>query len=201
MTQSAFEKVSVFPMDEHNQKLVNNVHPPDWVNPQPQDTYDLVVIGAGTAGLVTAKGAGGLGLGLKVALIEKHLMGGDCLNVGCVPSKCMIRSARAVADIKDAGKFGIVPPERVEVDFAKVMARMRSIRAGISPVDSAVSAQKVGVDVFLGEGSFTGANTMTVAGKTLRFKKAVIATGARAVRPKIEGIESGLTHNQSVHHQ
>jgi ribulose 1,5-bisphosphate synthetase/thiazole synthase len=84
MSNSAFQKVTVLPMDEHNQKLVSHVHPPDWVNPQPSDRYDLVVIGAGTAGLVVAAGAAGLGLGLKVALIEKHLMGGDCLNVGCV---------------------------------------------------------------------------------------------------------------------
>lgn len=85
MTQSSFSGVNIPPMDVHNRKLVNNVHPPDWVNPTPVECYDLVVIGSGTAGLVTAKGAAGLGVGLKVALIEKHLMGGDCLNVGCVP--------------------------------------------------------------------------------------------------------------------
>ena len=91
MFNSAFERVSFPPMDEYNQKLISHVHPPDWVNPKPADCYDLVVIGAGTAGLVVAAVAAGLGLGLKVALIEKHLMGGDCLNVGCVPSKCLIR--------------------------------------------------------------------------------------------------------------
>ena len=91
MTQSESQRVTLPPMDKYNQALVANVHPPDWINPKPSDLYDLVVIGAGTAGLVTAKGAAGLGLGLKVALIEKHLMGGDCLNVGCVPSKCLIR--------------------------------------------------------------------------------------------------------------
>ncbi len=199
MSQSGVEKVIVPPMDEHNVKLVNNVHPPDWVNPKPKDCYDLVVIGSGTAGLVAAKGAGGLGLGLKVALIEKHLMGGDCLNVGCVPSKCIIRSARAAADLKNTLPFGIKPADKVEVDFATVMARMRRIRAQISPVDSAESAKKVGVDVFLGEGCFTGDDLVTVAGQTLRFKKAVIATGARAVRPKIDGIEQvGYLTNESV---
>ena len=123
-------------MDAYNQKLMANVHPPDWVNPQPVDCYDLVVIGAGTAGLVSAKGAAGLGLGLKVALVEKHLMGGDCLNVGCVPSKCLIRSSRVAADIKDAQPFGIHPPDHIEVDFPAVMERMRRVRARISPIDS-----------------------------------------------------------------
>src|SRR5689334_7778722 len=106
MSNSADEKVIVSPMDDYNQELLSQVHPPDWVNPQPAERYDLVVIGAGTAGLVVAAGAAGLGLGLKVALIEKHLMGGDCLNVGCVPSKCMIRSSRVVAEMQRADVFG-----------------------------------------------------------------------------------------------
>lgn len=199
MSQSAFQRVTVLPVDEYNQKLVSHVHPPDWVNPQPVDCYDLVVIGAGTAGLVVAAGAAGLGLGLKVALIEKHLMGGDCLNVGCVPSKCMIRSSRVAADLRDAARFGIHPPDEVKVDFAAVMARMRRIRAGISPHDSAERFQKIGVDIFLGEGRFTGGNAIAVGNQTLRFKKAVIATGARAVRPSIEGIDqAGYLTNETV---
>ena len=80
------EETPILPWDVHNQELVHNVHPADWVNPKPARRYNLVVIGAGTAGLVTAVGAAGLGA--KVALVERHLMGGDCLNVGCVPSKC-----------------------------------------------------------------------------------------------------------------
>lgn len=199
MTQSSFTGVTVTPMDVHNRKLVANVHPPDWVNPTPVDCYDLVVIGSGTAGLVTAKGAAGLGVGLKVALIEKHLMGGDCLNVGCVPSKCLIRSARTVADMRDAKPFGIHPPASIDVDFPAVMERMRQVRARISPVDSAAAAAKSGVDMYLGEGQFTGPNTVSVAGKTLRFKKAVITTGARAVKPRIEGIEEvGYLTNETV---
>lgn len=199
MSHSAAEPAIVMPMDRYNQTLVANVHPPDWVNPKPVDRYDLVVIGAGTAGLVTAKGAAGLGLGLKVALIEKHLMGGDCLNVGCVPSKCLIRSSRVVADMRNSQPFGIKAPEQIEIDFPAVMERMRRVRAQISPVDSARSAAKVGVDVFLGEGSFTSSSTLTVGGQALRFKKAVIATGARAVRPAIEGIEAaGYLTNETV---
>ena len=189
MSNSAFQKVTVPPMDEHNQRLVSYVHPPDWVNPQPSDRYDLVVIGAGTAGLVVAAGAAGLGLGLKVALIEKHLMGGDCLNVGCVPSKCIIRSSRVVGEMREAGAFGISPLEQIDVDFPAVMERMRKLRAGISHHDSAQRFQKLGIDVFLGAGRFLRNNGIEVGNKTLRYKKAVIATGARAVRPSIEGIE------------
>jgi pyruvate/2-oxoglutarate dehydrogenase complex dihydrolipoamide dehydrogenase (E3) component len=200
MTNSEFERVTVRPMDEYNQKLVSSVHPPNWVNPQPADVYDLVVIGAGTAGLVVAAGAAGLDLGLKVALIEKHLMGGDCLNVGCVPSKTIIRSARVVGEIWDAKDLGVnIPQHSIDVDFPKVMARMRRIRADISHNDSAERFQKLGVDVFLGSGRFGSKNTVEVGGKTLRFKKAVIATGARAAQLSIPGIEqAGYLTNETV---
>lgn len=191
--------VTVPPMDEYNQYLIAQVHPPDWLNPEPQSCYDLVVIGAGTAGLVVAAGAAGLGLGLKVALVEKHLMGGDCLNVGCVPSKCVIRSSRVVAEMRDADRFGIQSPESVNVDFAAVMARMRRLRAGISDHDSAQRFQKLGIDVFLGAGKFTGNGTIEVEDKRLRYKKAVIATGARATQPGIPGLEeAGYLTNETV---
>ncbi|MCU0565274.1 MAG: mercuric reductase [Oculatellaceae cyanobacterium Prado106] len=199
MTQSAFQRVDVAPMDEYNTKLVSYVHPPNWLDPTPANCYDLVVVGAGTAGLVVAAGAAGLGLGLKVALIERHLMGGDCLNVGCVPSKCVIRSSRVVADMQEAAEFGIKPPEKIDIDFAAVMARMRRLRAGISHHDSASRFQDIGVDVFLGQGQFVSGEAIAVNGKTLRFKKAVIATGARAVRPAIPGIEQvGYLTNETV---
>src|SRR5947199_4521802 len=100
--------VEVLPRDAHNERLVANVHPPDWVNPEPAPRYNLVVIGAGTAGLITAAGAAGLGA--KVALIERDRMGGDCLNVGCVPSKALLRAARAYADVRDAGDYGVEVP-------------------------------------------------------------------------------------------
>ena len=140
----------VLPMDEHNQRLVQNVHPPDWINPEPGGRYNLVVIGAGTAGLVTAAIAASLGA--KVALIEKHLMGGDCLNVGCVPSKGIIRAARAWADVKRATEFGVDVPQGVSGDFGTVMKRMRRLRASISHIDSAQRFKDLGVDVFIGAG-------------------------------------------------
>ena len=199
MTQSTFQDLNLSPMDEYNQTLVGHVHPLDWENPRPKECYDLVVIGAGTAGLVTAKGAAGLDVGLNVALIERHLIGGDCLNVGCVPSKAVIRSSRAVADIQKAAAYGVKTTGTVDVDFAAVMRRMRKVRAQISPVDSALGAKKYGVDMYLGDGTFTGPDTIEVNGQTLRFKKAVITTGARAVQPNIEGIqEAGYLTNETV---
>jgi len=187
----------VLPHDKHNQVLVSNVHPTDWQNPEPASRYNLVVIGAGTAGLVTAAGAAGLGA--KVALVERHLLGGDCLNVGCVPSKTIIRSSRVSGDLQDALQFGLRVPEGTEVDFPAVMERMRRLRAKISEHDSARRFRQLGVDVFLGDGRFSGPDTVEVDGKTLKFKKAVIATGTRPVHPKIEGLaEAGFLTNETV---
>jgi pyruvate/2-oxoglutarate dehydrogenase complex dihydrolipoamide dehydrogenase (E3) component len=177
---------SLQPWDEHNQHLRSQVHPADWVNPKPASRYNLVVIGGGTAGLVTAAGAAGLGA--RVALIEKHLLGGDCLNVGCVPSKALIRAARAAAGVRGASDFGVRVEGAVSVDFGAVMERMRRLRSEISPHDSAARFRELGVDVFLGGGRFTGPETIEVGGQSLRFAKAVIATGARAAAPPIPGL-------------
>ncbi len=191
------KSVEVLPLDEYNRRLVANVHPADWTNPIPHDSYDLVVLGAGTAGLVVAAGAAGLGIGLKVALIEKNLMGGDCLNVGCVPSKCLVRSARVVGEMRRGQELGV--ETTAHVDFAVVMERMRRLRSEISDHDSVQRFQKLGVDVFLGQGSFSGENLIEVGGQTLRFKKAVIATGARATRPEIPGLAAaGFLTNETV---
>jgi pyruvate/2-oxoglutarate dehydrogenase complex dihydrolipoamide dehydrogenase (E3) component len=188
----------ISPMDAYNQRLIDYVHPPNWVNPEPADVYDLVVIGAGTAGLVVAAGAAGLGLGLKVALIERNLMGGDCLNFGCVPSKTIIRSSRIIGEIWRGQELGI-RADRVEIDFGVVMERMRRIRADISHHDSAARFQNLGVDVFLGDGKFTGNDLVTVGKQVLKFKKAVIATGARAATPNIPGlVEAGYLTNETV---
>src|SRR4051812_41606517 len=118
------------PLDEYNQQLLSQVHPADWINPTPSGRYHLVVIGAGTAGLVTAAGAAGLGA--KVALIERDLMGGDCLNVGCVPSKSLVRAARCLVEVQRASEFGIHTGTPPVVDFAAVMTRVRALRAGLS---------------------------------------------------------------------
>src|SRR6266478_4170501 len=188
---------TLVPADEHNRTLLHNVHPPDWRNPEPAPRYNLVVIGGGTAGLVTAAGAAGLGA--TVALIERELLGGDCLNVGCVPSKALIRAARAAAQVRDAGQFGLRIPPGVQVDFPAVMQRMRRLRAGISQHDSAARFRSLGVDVYVGQAAFTGPDTVEVAGNSLRFRRAVIATGARAHRPPVPGLaEAGFLTNETV---
>lgn len=177
---STRRRFDIAPRDEHNLRLVANVHPDDWTPPIPEPMYNLVVIGAGTAGLISAIGCAALGG--KVALVERHLMGGDCLNVGCVPSKCLIRSARVAAEMADAGHFGLTPHPVAAADFPAVMERLRRLRAGISRNDSAKRYSEMGVHVFFGEASFLDRHSVNVNGTTLRFRKAVIAAGARHCR-------------------
>lgn len=181
------ELIQLQPHDEYNQQLESHVRPPGWINPTPSGRYNLVVIGAGTAGLVTAAGAAGLGA--KVALVERELMGGDCLNVGCVPSKGLISAARIARTVRQADEFGIDVPSGTTADFARVMERMRRLRAQISPNDSAARFRDLGVDVYLGGGRFTSSNAVQVGDQTLDFRKAVIATGARASAPPIPGLD------------
>jgi len=177
----------IAPADEHNAKLIDNVHPLDWVNPEPAPRYHLVVIGGGTAGLVSAAGAAGLGA--KVALIERHLLGGDCLNVGCVPSKGVISAARAWHAARNATGFG-GPQISGQGDFGVAMERMRRLRTAISRHDSAARFRDLGIDVFIGDGRFVGGNEIEVDGKRLRFRRAVIATGGRAAAPPISGLDT-----------
>jgi pyruvate/2-oxoglutarate dehydrogenase complex dihydrolipoamide dehydrogenase (E3) component len=179
--------VQLQPYDEHNQKLESFVHPQDWVNPEPTGRYNLVVIGSGPAGLITAIGAAGLGA--KVALVERELMGGDCLNVGCVPSKGVISAARVAATVRDASEFGVQVPDDCGVDFAAAMTRMRRLRADMAHHDSAARFQELGIDVFLGSGSFTKDGHVEVAGKKLNYKRAVICTGGRAAELPIPGLK------------
>lgn len=197
MTESILETPALQPLDEHNRELACNVHPTPWTNPTATGRYNLVVIGAGTAGLVAAVIAAGMGG--KVALLERELMGGDCLNVGCVPSKALISAARAAAAVANAGEFGVRVPEGTTVDFPAVMERLRRLRAKISSNDSATRFSDLGVEVFLGSGRFTGPDTVEVAGQTLRFARACIATGARAAALPIPGLEqAGYLTNETL---
>ena len=198
----------IAPADEYNARLVANVHPPDWRDPEPAGRYHLVVVGAGTAGLVSAAGAAGLGA--RVALVERHLMGGDCLNVGCVPSKAMLsRRPRLARRAQAAERFGGPPWPRWPVrrlgrgprggDFAAAMERMRRLRADLSPVDGARRFRGLGVDVFFGDGRFVAPDALEVDGRRLRFRRAVIATGARAAALPIPGLaEAGYLTNETV---
>jgi pyruvate/2-oxoglutarate dehydrogenase complex dihydrolipoamide dehydrogenase (E3) component len=184
--QDDLDAVGVAPLDAHNVTLLDNVHPRTWRDPKPKPRYNLVVIGAGAGGLVSSAAAAGLGA--EVALVESHLLGGDCLNVGCVPSKALLHSAKVAASARGAAAHG-VKVGSVEVDFPAVMARMRRLRAGIAPHDSARRyADELGVDVFFGRARFTGRHSVEVNGKTLHFAKAVIATGATAAIPDIPGL-------------
>lgn len=183
--------------DQFDRQLISNVHPTSWNNPQPQGRYNLVVIGAGTAGLVSAMGAAGLGA--RVALIEERLMGGDCLNVGCVPSKSLIASSRIAAVAGGGQSYGIHAMEAGQIDFAAVMQRVRKIRADISRNDAADRFKDAGIDLFFGQARFTGRSTVRVGDAELSFKKAVIATGARPAGLPVDGLEdAGYYTNETI---
>jgi pyruvate/2-oxoglutarate dehydrogenase complex dihydrolipoamide dehydrogenase (E3) component len=188
--------------EDAERRRLANVRPADWQNPSPAERYHLVVIGAGTAGLVSAAVAAGLGA--RVALVERHLMGGDCLNVGCVPSKGIIRAARAWHSAQTAAERFGGPAACGPGDFVAAMTRMRELRAGLSRLDSAARFRDLGVDVFLGEGRFTSRDVVTVrdanAGEAaLRFRRAIVATGGRAATPAIDGLEAaGYLTNETV---
>lgn len=172
----------------HDRALLDNVRPTDWVNPDPQDDYDLVVLGAGTGGLVSA--AIGAGLGARVALVERDRMGGDCLNVGCVPSKGLLRASRSWAQARASHERFGGPRVQGGEDYATAVERMRRIRADISDVDGAARFRSLGIDVFLGEGRFDSDRSVSVNGHRLPFRRAVLATGARAMVPPIPGLET-----------
>jgi pyruvate/2-oxoglutarate dehydrogenase complex dihydrolipoamide dehydrogenase (E3) component len=187
----------LLPDDIHNRELLGYVRPAGWTNPQPAGRYNLVVIGAGTAGLVSAVGAAGLGA--RVALVERHLLGGDCLNYGCVPSKALIRAARAAANARNRGAFGVRSAGASTVDFPRVMERMRALRASIAPNDSAARLAGLGIDVFMGQARFVSGDAVEVNGAVLRFSRAVVATGARAAALQIPGLSSvDYLTNESV---
>ena len=183
--------------ETHGPELLANTHPANWRNPAPKDKYNLVVIGAGPAGLVAARGAAELGA--SVALVERNLIGGDCLIMGCVPSKAILRSSRLYAEMHDARNFGAPVPTEIDVDFPAAMERMRRLRGRLSGYDSVGRLHEEGIDVFFGNARFTGPEAVSVDGVTLRFQKAMIATGARPKTPDIPGLaEVGYLTNETV---
>ncbi|MHA6688514.1 mercuric reductase [Mesorhizobium sp. A556] len=193
--------ISTAPDDAYEHERLSNVRPVDWHNPQPAGRYGLVIIGAGTAGLAAAYAA--TAMGAKVALIERHLLGGTCLNIGCVPSKSIIRTSRLYAEMRHADLYGARIPADISVEFSEVMQRMRAIRSRISSADSVRRLTTAGVDVFFGQARFTASDMLKVDdGATLHFKRAVIATGARPDTPSIPGLaEAGYLTNQNVFDQ
>jgi pyruvate/2-oxoglutarate dehydrogenase complex dihydrolipoamide dehydrogenase (E3) component len=131
--------------------------------------------------------------------VERELMGGDCLNVGCVPSKALLAAGRIAAKVHRAVEFGVQVPAGVRVDFPGIMERVRRLRAQLSPTDSAARFRSLGVDVFLGEGRFTAPDTLAVGHHSLRFARALIATGARPQWPDVPGLaNAGFLTNESV---
>jgi len=148
--------------------------------------YNIIVIGGGAAGLVSSYIASATNA--KVALIEKHKMGGDCLNTGCVPSKALIRSAKILHDTKNAQKFGFNSSE-IDFDFSDVMERVQEIIKKIEPHDSMERYRKLGVDCIEGEAKIISPHTVKVNGKIISTRSIIVATGAKPLVPPIEGLE------------
>ncbi|MFN7582460.1 MAG: mercuric reductase [Planctomyces sp.] len=196
-TAAAHSAPLLSPDDDSNRRLLQQVHPSNWPLPQAPAVYDLVVIGGGTAGLVSAAGAAGLGA--KVALIERSLLGGDCLNFGCVPSKALLSVARRIAAIRDAAELGIRDAAGT-VDFPAVMERLRRLRADLSPHDSAARFQSLGVDVWFGQAQFADTRAVLVNGQRLNFRRAIIAAGSEPVIPAVPGLDAaGFLTNRTLY--
>ena len=184
----ALERVEVAPLDADNARLLDQVHPHGWQAPSPAPLYNMVVIGAGAGGLVTA--AQSSKRGGRVALIERGMLGGDCLNIGCVPSKALLACAKRLQQVRTAAEFGVGVGEP-SLNFGEVMGRMRRLRADIAEADSVqrfAMGPELGVDVFFGDAAFASPSSVVVNGQTLNFKKATIATGGRAAVPPIPGL-------------
>jgi pyruvate/2-oxoglutarate dehydrogenase complex dihydrolipoamide dehydrogenase (E3) component len=170
---------AAYPGAEHDREWRRLVFPDDYRNPKPRDRYHLAVIGAGPAGLICAIAAAGLGA--RVALIESTAMGGDCLNVGCVPSKALLEATR------DAN-----------VDFDTAFRRLRAVRAAIAEHDSVERYTRAGVDVFLGPAVFGRPDRLMVGAQQIAARRIVIATGASAVLPPIPGLAESAPHTNET---
>ncbi|MGH0037491.1 MAG: mercuric reductase [Myxococcota bacterium] len=195
---------TILPGNQHDALRLARTHPSDYRNPTPDGRYNLVVIGAGSGGLISALVASSLGA--RVALVEQALLGGDCLNAGCVPSKGVIRAARMQAEAERARGLGLPLAAEARIDFCAAMERMRALRTEISAEDSVERYRdEFGVEVHLGRARFRGEGRIRVEGpagdRDLEFRKAVIATGARAFVPPIDGLEeAGYRTNETIFH-
>ena len=178
-------------------ELRDNLHPAQWRNPEPAARYGLVVIGAGPAGLAAAHEAAAAGV--RVALVERDLIGGDCLNYGCEPSKALLRSARVYAEMRDARHYGAVVPERIDVDFHAAMERVLRLRARLGRPMSPRMLRGAGIDVFFGHAMFEAPDRLHLDDMRLHFDKALVATGAEPDVPDIPGLdEVGYFTNETL---
>ena len=173
--------------DLHERDLLQRVRPDAWENPVAKPLYDLVIVGGGPAGLAAADWA--IRLGLRVALVERHRLGGNSLHTGTIPSKAIIRTAGVHAIMPRAEEFGAPPAHELPVDFQTVMARMRRIRSRIAEYHSADRLRAQGIDVFFGGAHFVASDALLVGDARLRFKKALVATGSQPQRSTIPGLE------------
>jgi pyruvate/2-oxoglutarate dehydrogenase complex dihydrolipoamide dehydrogenase (E3) component len=173
--------------DADRQELIAFARPVAWQNPNPAASYDLLVVGGGPAGLAAAEAA--IDRGAKVALVERHLLGGVSLLTGSVPSKSIIRTSRLYAAMRDAEKFGAMVPSGIQENFSATMQRMRRLRTRIGAYHSAARLKIAGVDLYFGAARFADRDAVMVGGATLHFDKALIATGARPAPTVIPGLE------------
>ena len=182
---------------DHEDDLLRRVRPVDWINPVPRPLYDLVIVGGGPAGLAAAEWA--IRLGLRVALIERHRLGGGSLNTGTVPSKAIIRTAGVRMIMPRAEEYGAPASPDPPVDFQTVMARMRRIRSRIAEYHSADRLRVQGVDVFFGSAHFTASDALMAGDTPIRFRKALVATGSQPQQSTVPGLEeAGYLTSETV---
>jgi pyruvate/2-oxoglutarate dehydrogenase complex dihydrolipoamide dehydrogenase (E3) component len=167
--------------------FLRRVRPAEWQNPQPRQSYDLVIVGGGPAGLSSAEFA--RRDGRSVALLERHWLGGNSLNSGSIPSKAIIRAAKALSFRRDDGDYGAAAFTAPATDFVAVMARMRRIRARLAEYHSAERLRTQGIDLYFCDARFAGPNLVLAGDARLSFKKAIVATGARPRPSNIPGLE------------